>query len=249
MPVAMTSGGIRYYLAYDQVGSLNAVADGSGSVVKRIIYDSFGNVLEDSNPGFSLPFGFAGGLFDRDTGLVRFGYREYDPEVGRWTAKDPIGFAGGDTDLYGYVLNDPVNWIDPFGLSKTEDGIIYDDCGNIIGEVGLEAPDPLLDPVNWVSGFGTGLAKWLNRPYWRYVGPNSNPFSNWLTRGRGWKPPYGSDFDKAKDALQMPYTPTGLKRVDVPWYNPVRGGRSATKHPEWGQGGGREYYRGWKWPE
>ena len=47
---------------------------------------------------------------------MRFGYRDYDPDVGRWTAKDPIGFAGGDTDLYGYCLNDPVNWIDPIGL-------------------------------------------------------------------------------------------------------------------------------------
>lgn len=51
-----------------------------------------------------------------DTGLVRFGYRDYDPETGRWTARDPIGFAGGDTNLYGYVLGDPVNFIDPDGL-------------------------------------------------------------------------------------------------------------------------------------
>jgi RHS repeat-associated protein len=58
----------------------------------------------------------AGGLHDRDTGLVRFGYRDYDPDVGRWTAKDPILFSGGDTDLYGYCLNDPINAIDPFGL-------------------------------------------------------------------------------------------------------------------------------------
>jgi RHS repeat-associated protein len=84
-------------------------------VVKSIQYDAFGNILEDNNPGFTVPFGFAGGLHDRDTGLVRFGYRDYDPEVGRWTAKDSIGFDGGDTDLYGYVLNDPVNFIDPTG--------------------------------------------------------------------------------------------------------------------------------------
>ena len=116
MPVAMVVGGVRYYLIYDQVGTLRAVTDGSGAIVKRIDYDSFGNVIADSNPGFAVPFGFAGGLHDRDTGLVRFGYRDYDPATGRWTAKDPIDFAGGDTDLFGYVQNDPVNFIDPNGL-------------------------------------------------------------------------------------------------------------------------------------
>ena len=118
MPVSMSSGGATYYLAYDQVGSLRVVADASGNVVKRIDYDSFGNVIGDTNPTFEVPFGFAGGLHDRDTGLVRFGFRDYDPDVGRWTAKDPIGFAGGDTDLYGYCLNDPVNWVDPEALFR-----------------------------------------------------------------------------------------------------------------------------------
>jgi len=97
------------------VGSLRLVADASGNVVKRITYDSFGNILEDTDPSFTMPFGFAGGLHDRDTGVVRFGFRDYDPEVGRWTAKDPTGFAGGDMDLYGYVLNNPVNFVDPNG--------------------------------------------------------------------------------------------------------------------------------------
>jgi hypothetical protein len=41
------------------------------------------------------------------------------PEIGKWTAKDPILFAGGDSNLYGYVQNDPVNWIDPWGLEGT----------------------------------------------------------------------------------------------------------------------------------
>jgi hypothetical protein len=47
--------------------------------------------------------------------LVRFGARDYDPAIGRWTARDPIDFAGGDTNLYGYVGNDPVNQVDPLG--------------------------------------------------------------------------------------------------------------------------------------
>jgi len=50
--------------------------------------------------------------------LVRFGARDYDPEVGRWTAKDPIGFAGGDTNLFVYVKNDPINWTEIFGLAR-----------------------------------------------------------------------------------------------------------------------------------
>jgi len=116
MPFAMTMGGALYYMVYDQIGSLKLIADSAGNVVKRVEYDTFGNIISDSSPSFNVPFGFAGGLHDRDTRLVRFGHRDYDPETGRWTAKDPIGFAGGDTDLYGYCVNDPVNWADPKGL-------------------------------------------------------------------------------------------------------------------------------------
>lgn len=71
------------------------MANSTGSVVKGIEYDSFGNIVNDTDPAFEVPFGFAGGLHDRDTGLVRFGYRDYDPDIGRWTAKDPVEFAGG----------------------------------------------------------------------------------------------------------------------------------------------------------
>jgi RHS repeat-associated protein len=83
-------------------------------VAERIDYDEWGHVLADSNPGFQ-PFGFAGGLFDRDTGLVRFGARDYDPQTGRWTNKDPVRFRGGTTNLYEYVGGDSVNGIDPRG--------------------------------------------------------------------------------------------------------------------------------------
>ena len=116
IPYAMIRSGSTYYMTYDQVGSLRLVADANGNVVKRIDYDSFGNVISDTDSSFEIPFGFAGGLYDGDTGLVRFGYRDYDPDIGRWTAKDPIFFAGGDTDLYGYCVNDPVNLVDVHGL-------------------------------------------------------------------------------------------------------------------------------------
>ena len=117
MPVAITDGnGTKYYLHYDQVGSLRAVSDTSHNVIKEITYDTFGNILSVSNETFTVPFGFAGGLYDTDTKLTRFGYRDYDAYTGKWTAKDPIGFSGGDSNLYGYVLGDPVNFVDPEGL-------------------------------------------------------------------------------------------------------------------------------------
>lgn len=116
MPYSMTWGGDTYYLTYDQVGSLRVITDRGGNILKRLDYDSFGNIIADTNPQLNVMFGFAGGLQDPDTGLVRFGYRDYNPDTGRWTAKDPILFAGGDTDLYGYVQNNPVNYSDLFGL-------------------------------------------------------------------------------------------------------------------------------------
>ena len=104
-----------YRLVTDHLGSPRLVVNtADGSVVQRMEYDEFGRVTTDTNPGFQ-PFGFAGGLYDRDTGLVRFGARDYDAATGRWTAKDPIGFRGLDANLYGYTLNDPVNLFDPDG--------------------------------------------------------------------------------------------------------------------------------------
>lgn len=84
-------------------------------IVQEIEYDEFGNMMKNSNPDFQ-PILFSGGLYDFDTKLYRFGARDYDPTVGRWTTKDPIGFAGGDTNLYAYVGGNPMSYTDPTGL-------------------------------------------------------------------------------------------------------------------------------------
>jgi len=115
----MVKRGRTYYLARDQVGTVRAVAYyWNGEIVKQIDYDSFGNVLNTggTDPTFECPLGFAGGFYDKDTNLVHFGFRDYDPETGRWTAKDPVGFGAGDVNLYGYCLADPINLVDPWGL-------------------------------------------------------------------------------------------------------------------------------------
>jgi RHS repeat-associated protein len=136
---------------YDQVGSLRLVIDSDGEVQRRIDYDTFGYVINDTNPTLAVPFGFAGGLYDHETRFCRFGYRDYDTETGRWTAKDPILFAGGDTNLYGYCVNDPVNWVDLKGLW----GIAIDGGGGI--GTGWGKDDPTSFGRNVGSGFDIGI--------------------------------------------------------------------------------------------
>ncbi|GEM_PF-1032108 len=117
-PVAIRSNGEVYFLASDQVGTIYMVANEAGNEVKRIIRDSFGNIIVDTNERMNIPLGFASGLYDRDTGLVHFGHREYDPAGGRFIQPDPIGLEGGDVDVYGYCHDDPVNFVDRMGLKS-----------------------------------------------------------------------------------------------------------------------------------
>lgn len=116
VPDYLIKGGVTYRIISDQLGGPRLVVNtADGNIAQRMDYDEFGNVLTDTNPGFQ-PFGFAGGLYDGDTGLVRFGARDYDAFTGRWMTKDPIRFRGSDSNLYGYVEDNPVNYGDPLGL-------------------------------------------------------------------------------------------------------------------------------------
>jgi len=122
VPAYMVRGGVTYKIVADHLGSVRLVVNASTGVVsQRIEYDTWGAVVSDTNPGFQ-PFGFAGGLYDQDTKLVRFGARDYDPATGRWVTKDPIRFDGG-VNLYAYAANNPVNLVDPDGLAPADDFI------------------------------------------------------------------------------------------------------------------------------
>ena len=113
-PDLMERAGASYALLKDERGSIRSVVDVfTGVVAQALEYDPFGKVTSDTNPGFQ-PFGFAGGMYDPDTGLTHFGAREYDAETGSFTRKDPSGFAGGE-NRYAYAGGDPVNFVDPDG--------------------------------------------------------------------------------------------------------------------------------------
>jgi RHS repeat-associated protein len=107
-------GGQRYLVATDRVGTPRALFTTSGALAGEVVRGPWGEV--EAASGVHLWVGFAGGIEDPDTGLVRFGMRDYDPLQGRWMAPDPAGFSGSPTNLYAYVAGDPIAHRDPTGL-------------------------------------------------------------------------------------------------------------------------------------
>jgi len=114
---AAERAGERYYIGTDPVGSPRIVVRASdGVTVRKVNYDAYG-VERDVTGSFELPIGYAGGLRDAVTGLVRFGARDYDPVAGRFTAADPTFFRGSAEGLYLYAGNNPITQKDPTGLT------------------------------------------------------------------------------------------------------------------------------------
>ena len=99
-----------------------------------------------------IPISFAGGLLDPDTGFIRFGARDYDPALGRWTDADPVRFAGQDANLYRYAAADPVNRTDRRGLDSTGTGSLGD-------PMPLGPPDKGITPF-LPTGPGTPIGGW-----------------------------------------------------------------------------------------
>ncbi len=125
-PELILKGAAVYRVITDNSGSPRFVVDtADGSVLQRIEYDEWGSVKSNSNWRFQ-PFGFAGGLTDPDTGLVRFGVRDYDSESGRFLSPEPLAddaqFAVDEAAVglrparYVYALNNPLQYYDPDGL-------------------------------------------------------------------------------------------------------------------------------------
>ncbi len=99
------------YFLQDHLGSTAVLTNAGGGVVERLQYEAFGE-----SAGSSLTrYGFTGRERDAATGLLHYRARWYDPQQGRFISEDPLGFEGG-LNLYRYASNDPVNFIDPFGM-------------------------------------------------------------------------------------------------------------------------------------
>jgi RHS repeat-associated protein len=189
VPDYMTKGGNTYRIISDRLGSVRVVVDtATGDVAQRLRYDAFGRVTQDTNPGFQ-PFGFAGGLYDPDTKLTRFGTRDYDAQTGRWTAKDLARFSGGQTNLYAYVQNDPVNLIDPDGLAG-------------------EGESSWSSSYQKVSGWYEGNSRYAGSEGGTFTGPAST--TTWQGKLFGIQDPNGDTTIHASGTWERPNEKLGL---------------------------------------
>ena len=129
------------------IGSIIAITDIQGSTIEQYAYSAFGQMKIYDGSGVEIQssqigniFGFTGREFDAESDLYYYRARYYDPNSGRFLTADPIGFDGGDPNLYGYVLQDPVNFVDPDG-----EFLIVPIIGGALIGAGLELGSQLLE--------------------------------------------------------------------------------------------------------
>lgn len=112
----IANGEVRWALA-DNQGTIRDVIDSDGNVLNHITYDSFGQITSETNPDIDFRFSYTGREFDEETGQNYYRARYYDASVGQFISEDTIGFSAGDANLYRYVFNSPLIFIDPSGNS------------------------------------------------------------------------------------------------------------------------------------
>lgn len=145
----LVTGGTSKYFLSDNLGSTNGLTNSSGAVTESNGYDSFGN---GTNGSFSGRYQFTGREVDTLTGLQFSRARFYDQNLGRFVSEDPIGFAGRDINLYGYVGNRPMQFADPFGTFPS-----WWWPFNYHQQIGTNALNGIASPrdiqsINWANG-------------------------------------------------------------------------------------------------
>ena len=111
-----SSGGTTDWYLTDKEGSVNGIYESGTTLLDTIVYDSFGQVLTETNATAADRFKYAGMEYDAAIAIYYDQARDYNPVTGRFLQQDPLGLAAGDVNDYRYVGNDPATLIDPSGL-------------------------------------------------------------------------------------------------------------------------------------
>ena len=139
-PLTMERGGSVYFYHRDGLGSVTELSDDSGNLVERYEYDVYGaptifdsNDTEQTESAIGNPYLFTGRRFDPESGNYYYRARIYSPELGRFLQTDPLGYVDG-LNLYAYVGNNPVSWIDPLGYARSDYVVNSDGSVTFVGE-------------------------------------------------------------------------------------------------------------------
>ena len=125
LPIGLLEGGILHHIQPDHLGSPRKVIQASSNAAIwhwPILNNPFGETAPNEDPdGNAIPvilnLRFPGQYFDAETGLHYNYFRDYEPGTGRYVESDPIGLGGGIT-TYAYTEDNPLQFTDPFGMSK-----------------------------------------------------------------------------------------------------------------------------------
>ena len=169
VPAAKIRGDRQYSIVSDYLGTPIQMYDSEGNKTWDCTLDIYGKVLAvNKGTEFDCPFRFQGQYADEETGLYYNRFRYYDPNTGNYLNQDPIGLAGGNPTLYGYVF-DPNTQIDPFGLDCGKKKITaiapyYPPNDGALGK----SKRIFLMPGDKVDRFGNDTGK--------YLSPKGTPF-------------------------------------------------------------------------
>ena len=224
-PLAMRRNGQNYYYHTNSLGSITALTDSSKTVVQSYGYDSFGQIISQTG-SITNPYTFTGREYDSETGLYHYRLRTYDPRIGKFISEDPIGIDGG-INLFVYVGNNPVNFVDPWGLEIR----VY--SSNAFGISGLN--HAFVYSTETGRGKGTNGSSWitlgngvgdLQSPY-KVVplptGMSENDFMDKIDAAKGWNnwvwTPWvndcHSDLENAFNQAGVPYSGAPNGRMDI----------------------------------
>ena len=131
-PLAVQRAGVGFfYYQADHQGSIRNLTDSSGTIANSYVYDSYGRTLTLSE-SIVQPFTYTGRELDPESGLYYYRARYYDSQAGRFLSEDPIGFAGGDQNVYRYVRSSPINFKDPNGKITETFGLFIEGSATFV---------------------------------------------------------------------------------------------------------------------
>ncbi len=176
LSIVDVDAGNSYYYHRDYLGSVVALSDADKNIVESYTYDAYGKTLKSASVATGNPFAFTSREMD-DEDLYFYRARYYDPTTGRFLSEDPMGFHASDFNFYRYVLNNPVNFVDPFGYG------FFEFIGYVAAGAGIAIAAPVLGATATGGAIAGGVV-YTGVTLWRFFRSAGESMRRNLERSR-----------------------------------------------------------------